>query len=361
MGVYRTNRNTSYRRRPASFIRPLANVATRLALRRYSSRTKTRTATRNNNDNPLTEQRDYKVDYRRRRYSRKQRSGIKRRRTFRKKVERANLRNTQLPKKVVRQSAYNSSSGSGESNFCSALMHSVDGRFAATPNPQADWREFFREGGTQYAQAWDNAANITTSAANPAFPSVGYRSRGIMSMGCTMEVVVRNVSPNQMTVNAYYVVCKRDVPAGYATIEALYDEGFRRAGRVSEDPLTGSNPWDPQIDSTAISATPFQSSLFCRHFTVMRRTKYELSPGHYFTVLTKDTKQRKLYMTSAIGNAFKKGWTEGWFFDFQGVINSDGIAEPQNPVGLLAVQILRRYAFSFLPLKLPQTSFDTID
>jgi hypothetical protein len=242
-------------------------------------------------------------------------------------------------------------------------MHTVDGRFNTEANPQADWREFFREGSADNRLAWDNAQNINTNpTSNPGNPDVGRRFRGILSHGCTMEVTVRNSGPNTLTVNAYYVLCKKDVPAGYGTLENLYNEGFIRSGRVSDDPLTGSNPWDSQIISTDISATPFLNSLFCRHFTILRRTKYELSPGNYFSVFTKDTRIRKMYQTAAIGNAFMKGWTEGWLFDYNGVIfSSDGLQEPTNPVAIIAVQILRRYSMSFLPLKLQQTSKDQID
>jgi len=327
-------------------------------------RSKTQHRSGNGGDNALTDHFDSKVDYRKKRPTRRRKMRMRRTRKFRRRVEYANLRNTIIPSKVNQEKIYTVTANQGFSAQAHALMHTVDGLFTGpgydVANPSADWREFFREGGAGNQNAWDNASTTLTSATNPAFPPVGLRYRQIMSHGCVMEVTVRNVGVNSATVNCYRVMCRRDVPSGYGNIVNLYDEGFRRAGQVSEVPLTGANPWDSQIRADFISATPFQSSLFCRHFTIIRRTKYELSPGQFFSMVTKESKLRRANMTTFQTRMAKAGWTEGFFFDFNGVpILDTGI--PVHGAATLAFSVWRRYSLSFMPLKNLQTSLDTTD
>lgn len=321
---------------------------------------------RERSDNPLTNDRDYKTDYRKRRMGRAGRRRMRRRLRFYKRVEYANLRNTIVPSKVNREFLFIRQSIAGFSTQFHAMMHTCDGAFSGPAgsynvlNPSADWREFFREGAAQYANAWDNAVNITTSGTNPAFPPVGYRYRTIKSHGCVMEVIVRNTGSTTCVVNAYRVVCKRDCQSGFLNPIQLYDEGFVRAGNVSEEPLTGANPWDLHLSGANVSATPFQSGLFCRFFTVLRRTKYELAPGQFFSLVVKDTKLRNMNMHKAIVKLALKGWTEGYFFDFNGVpTNNAGTAEI--PSSEVTVSIWRRYKLSFMTQKMEQTALDTTD
>ena len=108
-----------------------------------------------------------------------------------------------------------------------------------------------------------------------------------------MELTVRNTGPSPVLVNVYRVVCKRNFPFVGFTLESLYEQGVRFAGRITEvtQPVEGTGDdggappygmWDPQITPTQLVASPFQSRLFTQHFTIYRRTKYQLSPGEEF-------------------------------------------------------------------------------
>lgn len=361
--AYRTKRTYSG---TVKRYKPLVRAATK-ALVRYATRTRsvgtqTQTATRGLGDNPLTTQHDYKTDYKRRRRTWRMRRRMRRGKRFTRRVVNAYMRATSAPKHVAKQELYTRTSGRESSSQFSALLHTVDGRFTGT-NPQADWREFFIEGGTANKNAWDNAINPVTGPLNPEYPNRSNRYRALRSNHATIEVTVRNTGTTPCLINAYRVVCRQNVHRLYGDIETLYAEGFRRAGRVSEDQDQSAAPtelWDPHMTPAQLASTPFQSRLFCQAFTILRRTKYQLAPGEEFNLLYSDRRKRVLYQNKIRDSAFVRGLTTGWFFDFNGVpiVDQIGTTTADSQVSVL---IQKRYSISFLPEKRYETSHDTQD
>lgn len=354
----------------AKAMRGLLKLAARQAATRAFSSTQTSNSNTLTGVNPLTTQHDFKVDYKRRKRTRKLRRRIRRGRKFTRRVVNSYMRATTSPKHVAKAALFSIQAPLGGSNFFSALLHTSDGLYTGD-NPQADWREFFREGSSENAVGWDNIIDPTAA---PQYPDINRRNRAIRCNSSAMEFTVRNTGTNSCLVNVYRVVCKLNVPFVGFTLEQLYDHGFRYAGRVTEvtQPVEGTGNdgvappygmWDSQIVSSHLVATPFQSATFTKYFTIYRRTKYQLAPGEEFSLLLRDNRPKHIDMNRMRGNSFVKGLTHGYFIDFQGVpvTVGDPPTGTTTAVATLAVQKLVRYSLNMLPEKRVATSYDVQD
>lgn len=320
--------------------------------------------------NPLTTQHDFKVDYKRRKRTRKLKRRVRRARKFTRRVVNSYMRATTTPKHVAKLALFTIQTITGQSNYFGCLLHSSDG-LSTGDNPQADWREFFREGSTENAVGWDQIADPT---APPQFPDVNRRNRAMRCNSSAMELTIRNTGANACLVNVYRIVCKLSFPFVQFSIESLYDQGFRYSGRITEvtQPVEGTGNdgvappfgmWDPQMQGNQLTSTPFQSSLFTKHFTIYRRTKYQLAPGEEFSLMVKDNRPKHIDMNRMRGNSFVKGITHGYFIDFQGVpiqVGGDPSTTSTAPASL-SVQKMVRYSLNMLPEKRTATSFDVQD
>lgn len=320
--------------------------------------------------NPLTTQHDFKVDYKRRRRTRKLRRRMRRGRRFQSRVVNSYLKYTTAPKHVAKLALFRRLAAPGASNYFGCLLHTSDGQFAGD-NPQADWREFFIEGSSENKIGWDQIAD---PVAGPQYPDISRRHRAMRCNSAAMELTVRNVGATSTLVNVYRVVCKLNFPFVGFDVASLYDQGFRYAGRITEvtQPVEGTGNdgiappegmWDPQMESFQLTSTPFQSALFTKHFTIYRRTKYQLAPGEEFSILIKDNRKRYVNMNRMRGNSFVKGMTHGVFIDFQGVPTVSGVDPPiTTTTGAdLAIQKMVRYSLNMLPEKRIATTFDVQD
>lgn len=305
---------------------------------------------------PLTTQHDYKTDYRARRKSRKERFRYKRGKRFQRKVRDAWMRIFTYPQSVSRVEQYDVSVIADASVQFQAVINTVDGLIPASAIGAShdDWRVLFREGGTIYQNAWDNALNTTTGPTNPSQPTVGVRGRSMMFLSCMGELTVRNTGAGQVIVNAYLVVCRKDVARnnGTESLLTLYTDGFKRSGAVSDDATLGTNPWNAQITSSDLSATPFMNALFCRHYKILKRTKFNLGPGQDFSLIIKSHKRRVVDMTTMIGRVSKKGFTYGYMFDCQGAPATGSTTDAST----LAVQFLKRYHINLMPQRAIETA-----
>lgn len=319
--------------------------------------------------NPLTTQHDYKLDYKRRKRTRKLRRRMRRARKFQENVVRSYLKYTTSPKKVAKLALFSRQCDIKQSGFFGCLLHTSDGAYAID-NPQADWREFFIEGSAENRQGWDQIAD---PVAGPQYPDISRRHRAMRCNSAAMELTVRNTGVNPALVNVYRVVCKLNFPFPGFTIEDLYRQGFQYAGRITEvtQPVEGTGNdgiappegmWDSQMRPEHLTSTPFQSALFTRHFTIYRRTKYQLSPGEEFSIMLNSTRPKYVNMNKMRGNSFVKGMTHGVFVDFQGVPRLAGgdLTTETGPV-TLSVQKMVRYSLNMLPEKRVATTFDEQD
>lgn len=309
-------------------------------------------------DNPLTTQHDFKTDYRSRRITRRRRIQFRRAKRFTARVARAHTSLTTYPKHVLRTQRFTRTCTQNAQNYFGVLLHTVDGIAVGNGgNEQADWREFFREGGGSFAQAWDNA--------NTVLPGVGLGliNRAIRSIRATIEVTLRNTGTNPLILNAYRIYCKRNVRSNFDSIENVYRTGFFTAEQIEANPENNTGLWDSRIIDTDIGSTCFQSRVFCQHFKIVRRTKYQLSPGEEVQLTYTDRRSRNLSQRFLQGNSFVRNLTTGWFIEFNGVPSSGAppVFETTNAPAQLACIIHKRYSILMLPQKVEQSSNDVPD
>lgn len=341
--------------------RSLARLAARRATTNSRPNQTRARSTNNGGDNPLTTQHDYKVDYRRRPRTRRLKRRIRRGKKFTRRVVNSYLRATTSPKKVVKLAMFTRVSQANTSNFFATCLNTADGVFTGD-NPQADWREFFREGSPQNARGWDDSGNPNAPL---VYPNISERGRAIRCIASAMELTIRNTGAGPALVNVYRIVCRRDYPFSNVGIEDIYQEGFRRAGRVTEidQPVEAGTPWgmwDSQMTPGDLTSTPFASFLFTRCFTIYRRTKYQLSPGEEINLVLRNNRPKTISMDRVRGKCVVAGLTHGYFVDFQGVpVHAEGSAGVSS--AQLTVQKMVRYNLVMMPEKRPATSFDTQD
>lgn len=361
---YRYNGITRSR---AALSRIAARQATRFArnvAKRWNQPNQSRARNQTNTsstDNPLTTQHDFKVDYRRRKRTRKLRRRIKRGRRFTRRVVNAYVRATESTKKIAKLAQFTRECLSNSSNYFACMLHTADGVFTGD-NPQADWREFFIEGSAENKQGWDDYLNTSIG---PTYPHIGRRQRSIRCHSSNMELTIRNTGTAPALVNVYRIVCKKSYQAGGETIERLYEYGFQYSGRVTEinQPVEAGQPWgmwDNQMTPGQLTSTPFQSFMFTKHFTIYRRTKYQLAPGEEINLMLKSTRPKVVSISRARGYSCMAGLTHGYFVDFQGVPTYSG-GNTFTGAAQLSVQKMVRYAITQMPDKRPSTSFDVQD
>lgn len=367
-------------RRPQRFIgarAAVARIAARQAsrfirsqARRFNRPQQKRNGARaaSGGDNPLTTQHDFKVDYRRRRRTRRLRRRVRRAKRFTKNVVNAYVRTMQSPKQVAKLAYFTRTCNPNTSNYFAVMLHSADGEYDSD-NPQADWREWFIEGSAQNRRGWDD---LYDPNAAPLYPFVSERGRAIRCNSASMEVTIRNTGTTPAMLSVYRIVCRRDWPFVAQTVESIYEQGFKYAGRVTEhdQPVEYALPvgmWDTQMTPEQLTSTPFQSYLFSRIFQIYRRTKYQLSPGEEINLTLKSNRPKIVYMDKVRGRSFARQLTHGYFIDFQGVPELAQVQqEPpvfisRSTAAQLTIQKAVRYSLTMMPGKRPSTSYDTND
>ena len=337
-----------------------ARYVARRVTNRSTNRAKPRAAVAAT-DNPLTTQHDFKVDYRRRRRTRQLRRRIKRAKRFTRNVVDSYVRATESKKKVAKLAMFTRTAAADTSNYFGCLLHTADGVFTGD-NPQADWREFFIEGSAENRQGWDDYLNTSIG---PVYPHISRRSRAFRCHSSNMELTIRNTGAKSALVTVYRVVCKRSFQAGGESIERLYEYGFKYSGRITEvdQPVEAGQPWgmwDFQMTPGQLTSTPFQSFMFTKHFNIYRRTKYQLAPGEEINLALKSNRPKTVSMSRTRGYSVVAGLTHGYFVDFQGVPEFDGVST-NTASAQLSVQKMVRYVLTPMPEKRPATSFDVQD
>lgn len=325
-------------------IRP--HVAAAVATRFGQSATRTMTQTTKNGGGPLTNQRDFKVDYVRRRPNRRK---LRRRRRWAARVTRQIHLSQHGRQQVLRQYLQQWTSLAGETETHSLQLYGSDGTTTGA-DESADLREFFRESNDT---EWDQALNPLTDTNSTT------RMRFVSA---NMEVTIRNVgSENDVIVTAYQWRARRDMPNAVGNPRAAYELGLLKTGVIT-DPDNPTNPWDTKLQLTDPGSTPFHSSFFCRHFVILKRTKYRIPPGDEINIMLKDTRMRTIPLHRAIGRTTLGGHSQGILFEYMGTPGLLGGVTPTLATSSqLVVTAFRRYSFFLQPGRRSGNSLETTD
>jgi len=325
-------------------------IAAAVGTRMGQSRTRTMTQTSKNGGGPLTNQRDFKVDYVRRRPNRRK---LRRRRRWAARVTRQIHLSQHGRQQVLRQYVQQWTSAAGETEAHSLQLYGSDGTLSG-PDECADLREFFRE--SNQAE-WDNGVN----------PLVDTNSTTrLRFVSANMEITIRNVltgdDANDVIVTAYHWRARRDLP-GSASPDprSAYELGLIKTG-VIVDPDNPTNPWDQRLEVTDPGSTPFHSSFFCRHFVILKRTKYRIPPGDEINIMLKDNRMRTIPLHRAIQRTTLGGHTQGILFEYMGTPGLlGGVTPTLSTQSQLVVTAFRRYSFYLQPGRRSGNSLETTD
>lgn len=147
----------------------------------------------------------------------------------------------------------------------------------------------------------------------------------------TIQATTANVTAD---VDVYLIRCKRP-NIDNTTPDGGWDEGL--IDQQKPDGTLGTTT------RTVIGTTPFQAPIFCKYWTVLKKTKYLLSTGQTCHFQIKQTRGRFYQMEDAAEYYFAKG-VMGVLIVWNGVYN--GVSYP---VSNLAITYNRVYNCKYLP------------
>lgn len=260
----------------------------------YNMYKRRRTGQNNNNGNGkklnttgfITNQYDVKAQYRRRRmpYRKRKRWG-----RFVRKVRACTNKDFASQYQVLRSRGTSSSVADGQLSFSAGV---------------------YGQNGTPSA-ALDMGSN-DLSQLNTLSGDTGLNNTFIMK-SAVLDVEMVNTGEASCTIDAYEIICRKDINSQGAVVSGpndLFIEGF-----AAQNTLGGNS----SLSAAIPGATPFQNSLFCSHFTILKKTRILLSAGQTTHVSLRDAKDR-VYKSEQISRAIiQRGWYHGFLFICQGV------------------------------------------
>lgn len=286
---------------------------------------------------PLTGHYDYKTDYRKRRLTRRRRRVFRRRRRWRNRIVRTVRESTIGSSHILRRSFYpDVTSPNGSSASVAWTMYGLNG----TNNPNQNTNNDI--GQTMYemdSPSWTDWESSTLSAEN----------HRLHALHGTMEVTIVNTGTQDALVEVYHIRARRRVESSMQNPNHLYNIGFNKQGPTYEPDGTGQV--GAELTPTELGVTPFQNSLFCRHFNIYQRQKFRIPVGGEVSFVKTDRRRR----TYTLGGVKPFAWdrnTSGVLVQFQGVAAGGGVPNPAVEARL-TFSVIRRYRFKFTRDDLP--------
>lgn len=322
-------------------------IASAVAQKLNSTRTMTRTMTDQDTSSFVTGQRDAKVDYRKRRLSKRQRYRAKRRYRSRRRIVNI-VRNSNIgTTHIVRRSLCLLSSSAGVSNYVGFGLYSLNGQPQDTYNTSNDIGEMFKE-----------MDSVSWAAVNDG--AVGGQNHKVYTYHGTAEYTIRNnasAETGAAIVEAYYIYGRRPLNATLAPSPAdAYTAGFNKQVTAT-DPNTGA-AFDGPLAPTQIGVTPFQSALFTRNYKIYKRAKFLIPPGDEVSFVINDRRPRVFSMENTRTFSTDRNYI-GVLFQQQGPPNAAGGAETPAQPTTLTYMCTRRYRIKMMRDNLTRDAFET--
>lgn len=327
-----------YRRRSRAPRRPgflrTAYTAGKLAYNAYKSYTKVvPRGKRAIEPPPVTGQHDYKTDYVRKRMPRRRR---RRWLSFKKKVDYISDKKHGLKSWLVTQPE-TFSSAQDKSNFFVEELFSIDG-----DGNHKDVGDIARA--ILGNAVFDNQYSVFGSSGTPTSKIISFES-------ANMEVTVANTGSNGAIVEVYSFRCRKDArqfsTVGYNNPGGYYVVGFNKMDEPT-DPDTLNEP-DPGVSEPltfdTVGTTPFQCPMFCSHFQIMKREKFTIPAGGSIQKSLRLPKNRALNINTLRSLNCKRGWTEGFMFQFQGLPGTVSETAIKALPTTLNVYTVKRYSY----------------
>ena len=198
------------------------------------------------------------------------------------------------------------------------------------------------------ATSWGAIDSTTTEAANPRL----YFYNGVL------ETTIRNTGNNDALVEAYYIRGRRPLPTTWSTPVQVYRDGFKKQPIAQNPdtlaPVTGAQ--DLPLDAYMVGTTPFQNSVFTRHFLIYKRQKFRIPPGNEVNIVIRDSKFRSFSMFETKVRSMDKRY-HGVLFQIQGPPDS---VDPPTPSLSTSLSIMgvRRYRVKLMKDQMTRDVFD---
>lgn len=302
----RSNRKPQRRRNGRNWLR----TGLRLGARYLSSRTRSKNHKKRIEPRPVTLHNDYKTDYRKRRMPRRKR---RRWTSFKRKVD------------------YIADKKLGLKHW----MITIPSRINGGEDASQSWTEelYSVDGSTNHKDISDIARFILSSSVfdnqlNPS-GSVGISQAKLVTFeSANIEVVITNTGLSPVILECYHWRCRKDTRQttldGYNNPWGFYQMGFIRQG-LPQDPDTGSVAAGTTLTANTIGTTPFQSSLFCSHYEIIKREKFTVAPGASVQKALRIPMNRTINIGDLRSIVSRRNMTEGFLFQAQGTpTQSDG-------------------------------------
>lgn len=298
---------------------------------------RTRTSDESGNSAPLTGHYDYKTDYRKRRLTRRRRRVFRRRRRWRNRIVRtvreATIGSSHILRRSFQPDVTSPNAGSASVAY---TMYGLNGTNNPNVNTNNDIGQSMYE---MDSSSWSDWESSTLSAEN----------HRVHALHGTMEVTMVNSGTQDALVEVYHIRARRRVEATMGDPNRLYNIGFEKQGPTIE-PDSGAQV-GAELTPTELGVTPFQNSLFCRHFNIYKRQKFRIPVGGEVSFVKTDRRRR----TYTLGGVKPFAWdrnTIGVLVQFQGVAAGGGAPNPAVEAKL-TFSVIRRYRFKFTRDDLP--------
>lgn len=268
---------------------PYVRTAARLWMNR--SMTKTRTTKPQAANFSMTTQHDSRLVYKKRRMPRRKRRVW---RNFKRKAQ--YISNTQNPRNTIVKTNY--ITGSCSVNQQMVVTLSLYPGYNGSDNALEDIRDC------------QTLANQTNAESEAQTTNMFFRSG-------FMEATIVNTKGTTVYCDAYWCYAKKDA---IITPQTILSNGFKTTTQaVDGDNLPNAVGVGTAVTENTLGITPFQSSEFCQHFSIWKKTRYILGTGNTVQLEWRDPKNRFLNPDSKFISGdwtVLKGWTKTWVLIF---------------------------------------------
>lgn len=158
----------------------------------------------------------------------------------------------------------------------------------------------------------------------------------LMFKSCYMDIELVNttVAGTTVVVDAYYVVCRKNVNNGnWGNLEQSFTTGFTEMNTI-----TGGTT----ISAVTPGVAPFDAPNFCEKFKIYKKQRLVLSGGQVASFVIKDNKPKKIESTDVTQNTLLRG-QKGILFVFSSVVDATG----NIPISQLSFSVNRSYHYIY--------------
>lgn len=280
------------------------------------------------NDDPLTNQFDTKLTYKRKKGGRK----LTRQQKFVRKVQKALIKT--LGKNRIQRISHGQliTTAGQQTQFTFALY----GAYGAA-NFEDDLQQIM-------TGAFSSSATLTTN-------------QRLMLSGARMEVYFTLPTSNTYScfVEAYVIVPKKDMPLTFQGTGTTTLDGFWNTAAANQPPPINYSGMEGTLvtggGTTIIKSSPFDCAGFCKFFTILEKRVFLLAPGQMATMTVHQPRKGIISTDDIQGTYTMKGWTKYVMLNAYGMnnVNASNTTNATNfPAISMNVSGNRSYCFEVL-------------